>query len=54
MGYYLAKMDLVEDDLIRMADPPESCHEGQYCNDCDCNPVIPFHALGLNHHTGLH
>ncbi len=41
-GLYLSKMDLIENDLVRVTDAKESGHE---CKDCDyaqCQLVVPF------------
>lgn len=33
-------MNLVKDDLVRVADTPESSHEGQDSDDCETNLVL--------------
>jgi len=40
---YLAKMNLVEDDLIGMADSPEPCDKRQNRDYDQSEPIIPFH-----------
>lgn len=42
---YLAKVNLVEDDLVGVGDAPESRHEAEDGEDRDCDPVVPFGAL---------
>lgn len=46
MASYLAKVHLVKDDLVGMADTPESCDECQYGDDCQRDLVVPIGARG--------
>lgn len=45
-GPYLAKMDFVEDYLIRMADADESSDEGENGNDGEDNLVVELVVRG--------
>lgn len=47
-------MNLVENDLIWMADSPESRYESQNCDNCDCDPVIPLSTWSLILELSLH
>ena len=44
--FYLAKMDLVKDDLVRVSNAPKSCHEGKGSDNYTSQLVVP---LGLHH-----
>ena len=39
---YLAKMNLIENHLIRMPNAPKSCYESQHRNNRQRNLVVPF------------
>jgi len=38
----LAKVHLIKDHFIWMANAPKSCHKGQHCYDPQCHLVVPF------------
>lgn len=44
---YLAKVDLIENDLIGMPNAPESCNKRQSRYDAQRKLVVPFRADGL-------
>lgn len=39
---YLSKVDLVEDDLIGIIDPPEASYESQQGQNGNGQPIVPF------------
>lgn len=44
---YLAKVYLIEHDLVGMADTPEACDESQDCYNSQSKLVVPFALRGL-------
>ena len=39
---YLSKVNLVEDDLIGIIDPPEAGYESQQSQNGNGQPIVPF------------
>ena len=39
---YLSEVDLIEDDLVRVTYAPESCYEGEKCDDAQCELEVPL------------
>lgn len=46
MEMYLAEMDLVEDDLVGVADAPEPGQEGESSDKSERDFIIPFRSSG--------
>jgi hypothetical protein len=44
---YLAEVHFIEDDLVRMADAPETGEETKGGDDGEDDPVVPFRLLGV-------
>lgn len=45
---YLAKMDLVKDNLVGVSNAPKSCNEGKGSDDYSSQLVVPLRL----HHVG--
>ena len=41
-GVYLSKVDLIENDFVRMTYAPESCYERKERNDAEGELVVPL------------